>query len=104
MSTANAGESLVDLPLLPQAMYSNNTNASIAGKTNLKASLKRKRTLKSQRDPRKKQKISTPSAKDDFPKSPNAILFARSRMFYARAARSLRGKVIFGLRKERIAP
>ena len=67
--------------------------------TNTKA-LKRKRNSKAHRA-EKKRKITHPDDKPNFPKTPNAIIFARSRMFYARPARSLRGNVVFGLRKER---
>ena len=66
--------------------------------------MKRKRPSKGPRLPRKKHKSPLPEDNADLPKTPNAIIFARSRMFYARPARSLRGHVIFGLRKERIIP
>lgn len=65
-----------------------------------KKNRKRKRSQQPSREP-KKPRVIPLAEKDEFPKSANAIIFARSRMFYSRPARSLRGNVIFGLRKER---
>src|SRR5579862_512273 len=102
MNISDPGESLAELPLLPQAMYSNSAAATLQTKPDVDPNtLKRKRVFKSHRIPRKKQKVLTSSENDEFPKSPNAIIFARSRIFYARPARTLRGRVVFGLRKER---
>ena len=92
------GTSLADIPPLPQTSYpitgyvpSNSTDAK---------TLKRKRSSKVHRAEKRRKSIH-PDDKKNFPKTPNTIIFARSRMFYGRPARSLRGNVIFGLRKER---
>jgi hypothetical protein len=98
LNETNLGTSLADTTPLPQTSYpiarpmaSNPTNTT---------TLKRKRNSTVHRA-EKKRKCTHPDDKNNFPKTPNAIIFARSRMFYARPARSLRGNVMFGLRKER---
>jgi hypothetical protein len=106
--TKSIGEPLSDVRPLHQ------TTCSLAGRDNLRslhepastATTSRKRKIHSriQHLPKKKQKLTSTDDRENLPKTPNAIVFARSRMFYARPARSLRGNVIFGLRKERIIP
>jgi len=68
-----------------------------------KSSRKRKRTGH-HRPAKKKKKEQSRDSQTAFIKPPNSIVFARSRMFYSRAPRSVRGNVIFGLRKERSSP
>jgi hypothetical protein len=104
-----SGTPLPDLPLLPNATYSVTGTCRLPIYQSMPSisarSLKRKAS-RSQRLPRKKQKVRTEDdgKTDGLPKAPNAIVFARSRMFYGRPARSLRGTVVFGLRKERTIP
>jgi hypothetical protein len=94
------GPSLSDLTVLPQTKYALVPESTFPDPVTSDSTLKRKKN-KPHRLPRKKQKRSHPESQDSQPKPPNAIIFARSRLFYARPSRSLRGAVIFGLRKER---
>jgi len=98
IQTDCVGTSLADINPLPQTSYP--ITRSVPSKLTDTKTLKRKRSSKAHRA-EKKRKVTHPDDKNNFPKTPNAIIFARSRMFYARPARSLRGNVIFGLRKER---
>ena len=66
--------------------------------------LKRKKSGNARVQSRKKLKTFNPDADESRTKTPNELIFARSRIFYARPSRSLRGNVVFGLRKERISP
>jgi hypothetical protein len=100
------GTPLPDLPLLPNATYSviGNHHPQIQRPVASTSSRSQKRKY-SQSDGIFRKKLKTrdegDNGRDGLPKAPNAIVFARSRMFYGRPARSLRGKVVFGLRKER---
>lgn len=104
--TESTGEPLSDVRYLRQPIWppvgSDDVNHLHQPASTATASRKRKRHSRSQRLPKKKQKLTSVDDRENHPKTPNAIIFARSRMFYARPARGLRGNVIFGLRKERI--
>ena len=93
------GTSLADVPPLPLSTYGKPDTTTEKANASTKPSRKRKpKAQKSQ--PTKRRKCNN-SEDPDAPKTPNAIIFARSRIFYSRPSKSVRGHVIYGLRIER---
>jgi hypothetical protein len=89
----------VEIPPLPQPTH---TVAEDHQGANLQLKgLKRKKSGNARLHCRKKRRTLDPETDESRTKTPNELIFARSRIFYARPPRSLRGNVIFGLRKER---
>jgi hypothetical protein len=99
------GHSLADLaPLRPRFTESGeNATAEPDLPSNPKGNSKRKWHTRADHPPKKRQKCSSTEV-PILPRTPNAIVFPRSRIFYTRPAKSLRGQVVFGLRKERKFP
>ena len=92
----------MDIPPLPQSVHivdkdQQTEDLQLTG-------LKRKKSGNMLVQPRKKLKTFNPDTEESRTKTANELIFARSRMFYARPSRSLRGNVVFGLRKERTSP
>jgi hypothetical protein len=89
----------VDIPPLPQSVH---TIGEDTHEARLQLTgLKRKKFGNTRLQSRKKQKTLNPETDESRTKTPNELIFARSRIFYARPPKSLRGNVVFGLRKER---
>ena len=93
------GTSLVDIPPLPQSAHTTDENNH--GAYLQLTGLKRKKSGHTRLQSRKKRKTLNSETDESRTKTPNELIFARSRIFYARPPKSLRGNVIFGLRKER---
>ena len=90
----------MDIPPLPQSSHTANEDQQTADLQ--LTGLKRKKSGNTRLQSRKKRKTLNPETDESRTKTPNELIFARSRMFYARPPKSLRGNVVFGLRKERI--
>jgi hypothetical protein len=91
----------MDAPPLPLPTYGNMDSTTCKANLPSKNAQKRKRGGENLQSS-KRQNVNDPEDTGS-PKTPNMIIFARSRIFYSRPSKTVRGKVMYGLRKERIS-